>query len=78
MVLTKPFLSGLANRHDTMVSVKTETPVAKDRRMEVMALFRKSSVEAPLEIGDVALQDACGSRIVVTKTVDSYLRKGSL
>ena len=60
----------VTNRYNTMVSVKTETPVAKDRMMEVMALLRKCAVEAPVAIGDVVLQDACGSRIVVTKTVD--------
>lgn len=59
----------VANRHNTMVSVKTETPVDKDRMMDVMALLRRTSVEAPLEIGDVVLPDACGSRIIVTKAV---------
>ena len=60
----------VTNRHNTMVSVKTEVPVAKDRMMEVMALLRKHSVEAPLEIGDVVLPDVCGSRILVTKALD--------
>lgn len=59
----------VANRHNTMVSVKTEMPVAKDRMMEVMDLLRQTSVEAPLEIGDVVMADACGSRIIVTKAV---------
>lgn len=59
----------VANRHDTMVSVKTETPVAKGRMMEVMAALRSITVDAPLTIGDVILEDAAGSRIVVTKDV---------
>lgn len=59
----------VANRHDTMVSVKTETPVAKGRMMEVMAALRSIQVNAPLSIGDVILDDAAGARIVVTKAV---------
>ena len=59
----------VANRHNTMVSVKTETPVAKDRMMEVMAALRKITVDAPTVIGDVVLEDVCGSRILVTKGV---------
>jgi CxxC motif-containing protein len=53
-----------------MVSVKTETPVAKDRMMEVMAALRNTSVNAPVAIGDEVLADVCGSRIIITKAVD--------
>ena len=60
----------VANRENTMVSVKTETPVAKGRMMEVMAKLRAITVNAPLAIGDVVLEDACGSRIVVTKNIE--------
>ena len=60
----------VANRKDTMVSVKTETPVEKDRMMEVMAALRDCSVDAPVAIGDEVLADVCGSRIIVTKAVD--------
>ena len=60
----------VANRKDTMVSVKTETPVAKDRMMEVMAALRNTSVNAPVAIGDEVLADVCGSRIIITKAVD--------
>ena len=59
----------VANRHNTMVSVKTETPVAKDKMMDVMAALRKITVDAPTAIGDVVLEDVCGSRILVTKGV---------
>ena len=60
----------VANRTDTMVSVKTETPVAKGRMMEVMAMLRSITVDAPLTIGQVILEDACGSKIVVTKDIE--------
>ena len=59
----------VANRKDTMVSVKTKTPVPKDSMLAVMEQLRKISVNAPLAIGDVVLNDVCGSKIIVTKSV---------
>lgn len=59
----------VSNRKDTMVSVKTETPVAKDKMMSVMAALRQTAVTAPVAIGDVVLEDVCGSRIIVTKDI---------
>ena len=53
-----------------MASVKTVTPVAKDRMMEVMAVLRNTKIEAPVKIGDVILTNVCGSDIVITKAVD--------
>ena len=58
------------NRYNTMASVKTVNPVAKDKMMEVMTALRNTKVEAPVKIGDVILTDICGSDIVVTKAVD--------
>ena len=59
----------VANRKDTMVSVKTETPVAKQDMMAVMEALRKVRVEAPVTIGTVIAESVCGSRILVTKDV---------
>lgn len=59
----------VANRHDTMVSVKTETPVPKDQMCDVVAQLRKIAVNAPVAIGDVVLENICGSRIIITKAV---------
>lgn len=59
----------VSNRYNTMVSVKTVTPVAKDKMMDVMQALRDIQVEAPLHIGDVVLYNICGSDIVVTKAV---------
>ena len=58
-----------SNRYNTMVSVKTETPVAKDAMMQVMQALRQTAVQAPVHIGDVILEDVCGARIVATKDV---------
>ena len=59
----------VANRCDTMVSVKTEHPVPKTGMLEVMARLHSVQVNAPIQIGDVLLEDACGSRILATKEV---------
>ena len=59
----------VSNRYNSMVSVKTATPVAKDKMMDVMSVLRNTHVQAPVKIGDIILQDVCGSDIVVTKDV---------
>ena len=60
----------VANRYNIMACVKTVTPVAKDKMMDVMNVLRTVKVDAPLSIGDIVLTDVCGSDIVVTKAVD--------
>ena len=59
----------VSNRYNTMASVKTVTPVAKDKMMDVMKVLRQTQIQAPVKIGDVILRDVCGSDIVVTKAV---------
>lgn len=60
----------VANRHNTMASVKTVTPVPKDRMMDVMQVLRNIRIQAPVAIGDVIAHDVCGSDIVITKAVE--------
>ncbi len=59
----------VSNREDTMVSVKSAEPVQKARMFEIMDIIHKTSVEAPVKIGDVLIEDACGCRIVATKEI---------
>ena len=59
----------VANRRDTMVSVKTENPVPKGSMADVMIALRKITVQAPIHIGDVVLEDIFDTRIVVTKEI---------
>ena len=59
----------IANRENTMVSVKTETPVPKGNMMDVIAMLHKVRLEAPVKIGDVVIADAFGSRVIVTKDI---------
>ena len=59
----------IENREDTMVSVKTASPVPKDKIFEVMGLIRAKSVCAPVKIGDIIIKDVFGTSIVATKNI---------
>lgn len=58
----------VSNRNNMMVSVKTQTPVAKESMFDVMSALRKISVSAPINIGEV-VHEICGCKIVTTKGV---------
>lgn len=58
------------NREDTMVSVKTASPIPKDKIFEVMCLIRAKSVCAPVGIGDIIIKDVFGTDIVATKNIE--------
>jgi CxxC motif-containing protein len=60
----------VSDRKDTMVSVKTASPVPKEKMMEVMAALRSITVSAPVKIGDVVLTGVYGTDIIVTKEID--------
>lgn len=60
----------VSNRENTMVSVKTATPVSKNSMMDVMKYLRSIQVQAPVSIGQVIAQNVCGSDIVITKAVE--------
>ena len=60
----------VANRPDTMVSVKTSAPIPKGEMMNLMATLRKTKVDAPVRIGDVVLEDVYGTNVVITKDID--------
>lgn len=59
----------VANRENTMVSVKTENPIPKGNMMDVMAMLQKTTVQAPVAIGDVVLTDVFGTNVIVTKNI---------
>ena len=60
----------VANRKDTMLSVKTETPIPKGNMMDVMAHLRSMTVIAPIAIGEVIVADILGTKIIATQKVD--------
>ena len=59
----------VANRADTMVSVKTAAPVPKGEMFAVMNKLRNMTVNAPIAIGDVILNDIYGTQIIATKNI---------
>ena len=59
----------ISNRHNTMVSVKTSSPVAKSKMMEVMDTLRQIRIAAPVHIGDVIAENVCGGNIIATKEI---------
>lgn len=59
----------IKNRINTMVSVKTATPIPKEKIFEVMELIRNAQIDAPVSIGDIIIPDIYGTDIIATKTV---------
>lgn len=60
----------VGNRKDTMLPVKTEKPIPKEKMLEVMALLRQLSVAAPVTIGTVIAADVLGTNIIATGKVE--------
>ena len=59
----------VSNRRDTMVSVKSADPIPKEEMFAIMELIHATQVEAPIQIGDVILDNVCGTKIVATKQI---------
>jgi CxxC motif-containing protein len=57
------------NRADTMVSVKTAEPIPKGEIFALMAAVRAASVRAPVRIGDVLIENVCGTNVVATREI---------
>lgn len=62
---------GLTNR-EGVVSVKTKTPIPKDRIGDVAREMMTVQATAPLKIGDVVCKNICdtGCDLVATKNID--------
>lgn len=59
----------VSNRMDTMVSVKSADPIPKEEMFAIMERIHAITVEAPVQIGDVILDNVCGTKIVATKQI---------
>ena len=59
----------VSNRVDTMVSVKSAAPVPKGEMFAIMERIHAVSVEAPIAIGDVIIDNVCGTQIIATKEI---------
>ena len=53
-------------QNGTVVPVKTETPIAKDRVFEAMEIINNVVAPLTISIGDVIIEDVCGSKLVAT------------
>ena len=53
------------------VSVKTRTPIPKERIFDCMAQLAKLKLRAPIRMGDVVCPDVCGTGVdvIATKSV---------
>lgn len=60
----------IVNRENTMLSVKTSSPIPKEKIFEAMQLIRGSAAEAPVHIGDIIIGDVFGSDIIATKNIE--------
>lgn len=69
------FASTVAIKSDRTrrVSVKTESPVPKEKIFDCMAAINKTLIEAPVHVGDVVIENVCdtGVNIVATRSVES-------
>ena len=59
----------VSNRKDTMVSVKTEQPVPKGKMTDVMHQLRSIQMEAPIQIGEIVLDNIYGTKVIATKQI---------
>lgn len=50
-----------------LVSVKTETPIPKDKMADCMAMINSAVATLPVSIGDCILENVFGSRVVATQ-----------
>ena len=70
----------VTNRPYTLVSVKTDNPIPKDKMFEVMQEIDKLSIEAPTRVGQVVKEKILGldSNIVITKNIDQSFKFSNL
>lgn len=51
----------------SMVSVKTDTTIPKDKMFEAMDRINGTVVKLPVKVGDVLMEDVFGSNVVATQ-----------
>lgn len=61
----------VANRENTMVSVKTAAPIPREKLMDAMEVLKALPVKAPITLGQVLLEDLYGAQVVATSNVES-------
>lgn len=51
-----------------VVSVKTKTDIPKDKIMDCIGILKDIELQAPVRMGDVVVEDVCGSGVDVIAT----------
>ena len=51
----------------SVVSVKTDMTIPKDKMFEAMKIINQTVVKLPVAVGDVLIEDVFGSRVVATQ-----------
>ncbi len=51
----------------TVVSVKTDKPIPKDKMMECMKIINRQIAHLPISVGDIIIKDVFGSNIIATQ-----------
>ncbi len=51
----------------SLVSVKTDTPIPKEKMRECMQIINSVTAKLPIAVGDVIIKDVFGSNIVATQ-----------
>jgi len=59
----------VGNRTDTMLSVKTESPIPKGNIFDLMKIINEKIVDAPIEIGIVICDNVFGTKVIATKSI---------
>lgn len=56
-----------------MVAIKTDKPIPKKLIFECMELINKTTIKAPINIGDILIENILntGSNIIATKNIDA-------
>lgn len=52
-----------------LLSVKTATPIPKDKLGDAMKIINAVRVHLPISLGDVIIEDVYGSKIIATKNL---------
>jgi len=51
----------------SMVSVKTDTTIPKDKIFECMQIINEAVAQLPVQVGDILVKDVFGSNVVATQ-----------
>ncbi len=56
---------------EPVIAVKTETDIPKECMMNCMKEINKAVVQAPVQIGDIIIENVCGTGVNVVATANS-------